>query len=432
MKMRPFGELLDPGTALARLLAVARPVAATETIPLAGALGRVPAGTVRAPRPVPGFARATWDGYALRAADLKGVSPRAPVQLAVVGAVFAETVGAARIGPGTAAAIAAGGALPRGADTVVPFEEVVEGPGRIVLSRPVPRGDRIAAVGSDFPRGARLAAPDRPLGPAALGALASAGFADVTVFRRPRVAVIPNGNELELPGRPLGPGRIYESNRIALGGFLEAAGAVPLLADPVGDRPQEIRRRLLAAGRRADLVLATGGSSVGERDHLPAIFPTIGRPLFHGLAVRPGKPTLAAVGRGTIWVGLPGHPASCLTNAYWLLLPVLGRLAHREGPGTRPAWARLAEPYPLRPGPLATVVPLHVADGWARPTFRDSSAISSLVPANGFVVLPPGHRSLARGDRLEVRLLPEAMAPAAAERAAPAAAHRQTVSSPAR
>lgn len=430
MRMRPFGELLDPERALATLLRAARPVRATETVALTEALGRVPSAIVRAPQPVPPFARATWDGYAVCARDLRGASGRSPRRLVLVGEVFAETSGGLRLRPGTAVAIAAGGELPHGADSVVPFEMVRAEGATIGFTRPCRPGDRIASVGSDFRRGTALAGPTRPLVPAALGALASAGLASVTVYRRPRVAVIPNGNELILPGQPLGPGRIYESNRVALAAFLTSAGAVPELFDPVGDRPEEIRRVLLEAASRADLVLATGGSSVGERDHLPEIFPTLGRLLFHGLAIRPGKPTLAAVRGGTLWVGLPGHPTSCLANAFWLLLPVVRRMGHRTGPGTFRVDARLTEGYAIAGGPMATVVPLRVEGGRARPTFRDSAAITSLVAANGFVIVPAGGRSLRRGQRLSVRMLPAPMAGEWSTAPAPRRRRSETVSPP--
>ncbi|MGI0052821.1 MAG: molybdopterin molybdotransferase MoeA [Thermoplasmata archaeon] len=432
MRMRPFGTLLSHEEALGRLLRATRPASGSEMKRLGEALGRVPTAPVRSRVDVPPFARATWDGYALRARDSRDASPSTPRRLALAGEVFAETPRLGPLRPGEAAAIATGGALPTGADSVVPFEEVRLDGGGIELTRPCRPGDRIAGVGEDFARGRVLAGPDEPLTPASLGALAAAGIPSVRVHRLPRVAIVANGNELLAPGGSLGPGQIFESNSEALAAFVRAAGSEPIVLPSIPDDPVRIRRGLAAAGRRADLVLAAGGSSVGEHDHLPAIFPKLGRLLFHGLAVRPGKPTLAAVGMRTLFVGLPGHPTSCLANAYWLLLPVLRKMAHLPGPGTYDRPARLAEPYPIGPGPFATVVPLRVEGPLAHPTFRDSSAITSLVPANGFVIVPAGHRSLPRGASLTVRMLPPPFAtgPQSPPASGPRAPRSKVVSTP--
>ncbi|HZY70290.1 MAG TPA: molybdopterin molybdotransferase MoeA [Thermoplasmata archaeon] len=405
MKMRPFGRLIPAAVAQRRLLRAVRPVTAGETIPLERALGRVAAAPVRSGANVPAFARATWDGYAVRSAETRGARPDAPVRLRVVGEVYAEGGFAGTLGPGEAAAIATGGAVPNGADSVVIFEVVRAERGSVWIRKPVRRGDRIAAAGADFARGASIVGRGDVLGPAALGALASVGLTTVRVYRPPRVAIIPNGNELVAPGRPLGTGQIYECNNLTLGSVARAAGAVVRTRPPVADDPRQIERAIRAALPTSDLVLVTGGSSVGERDFLPTIFPRIGRLLFHGVAVRPGKPTLAVEAGGKLVIGMPGHPTSCLSNGFWLLLPVLRRLARLPGPGWSTGSARLTEAYdPPTPG-FATIIPLRVADGWGHPTFHDSSAITSLAGANAFAVVTDAPRRLTRGTRLPVHLL---------------------------
>lgn len=411
MKMRPFGALLPLETARRRVLEAARPIRATETVPVTEALGRVAARGYRAPAPVPAFARATWDGYALRAAATRGATPRRPARLRLVGEVFAERRFARRLGPTETVAIATGGEVPRGADAVVPFEVTRRRRGLLEVPAPVRRGDRVAAPGDDFPRGTVLVRPGDRLAPAGLGALAAAGFAGVRVYRRPVVAIVPNGNELVAPGASAGRGRIFESNNATLAAVVTAAGGIPRPLPPVPDRLDRLERVLARALAESDLVLATGGSSVGEHDYLPTIFPRLGRLLFHGIAVRPGKPTLAAVARGRLLLGLPGHPTSCLSNAYWLLLPVLRKIARQPGPGWTEAAARLAAPLEAPSPGLATIVPLHVEGGWARPTFRDSSAITSLEGANAFAVLPPSARSRPRGERLRVHRLDPGLVP---------------------
>ncbi len=409
MKMRPFGDLLPLPEARRRVLAAARPVSGLEEVPLLEALGRVAARTVRAPRPVPRFARATWDGYALRSSATRGAGAGRPAVLHLVGEVYAERRYPGAVARGQAVAIATGGELPRGTDAVVPFERTRVHDDRLEVPLAVSPGDRVAAPGDDYPRGARLVAAGQRLGPASLGALAAAGGDRVAVYRRPVVAIVPNGNELQAPGSPPQDGRIYESNNATLSAVVRAEGGIARPRPPVADDPRRIERALARALIDSDLVIATGGSSVGEHDYLPAVFPKLGRLLFHGIAVRPGKPTLAAAAGGKLLLGLPGHPTSCLSNAYWLLLPLLRQLAHLSGPGWSDETARLTEGIEAPSPGFATIVPLRVVRGRARPTFRDSSAISSLDGANGFAVRSPGDRPLARGAEVRVHRLDPAL-----------------------
>jgi molybdopterin molybdotransferase len=191
---------------------------------------------------------------------------------------------------------------------------------------------------------------------------------------------------------------------------VRAAGGEPTPHAPVPDDPEAIEAAIRDALATHDLVLVTGGSSVGERDYLPAVFPKLGRLLFHGIAVRPGKPTLAVDAGGTLVLGMPGHPTSCLANGYWLLLPLLRRLARLPGPGWTDGEVRLARGYQAPSAELSTVVPLRVAAGRGTPTFHGSSAITSLEGANAFALLPPRHPPLKRGVRLVAHFLPPPLA----------------------
>jgi len=413
VKAHLFGRLTPLAEARRALQAEARPIRRREAVAVDAAFGRLAAGPVRAPSPVPAFARATWDGYAVRSRDLRGASARAPRTLTVVGEVFAEQTYRGVVGRGEAVAIATGGALPAGADAVEIFEAVdTDGP-RVLFRAPVQRGARIDPPGHDFPRGAVLVRRGERLGPAALGALAACGVARVNVYARPIVAIVPNGNELRRPGSRLRPGEIYESNDAAIAGFVLACGGEPRPRPPVRDDPAAIEEALREALRSSDLVLATGGSSVGEHDHLPRLFPRIGRLLFHGIAVRPGKPTLAATARGKLLVGLPGHPTSCLLNLHWLVLPVLRTLARLPGPGWTPGTARLAGPPIVATPGMATVVPLRLKNGRVRSTFRGSSAHRSLRAADAFTIVPPGGRVIRAGDPLKVFVLDPPLGPGA-------------------
>ena len=410
MEMHALGALIPALEARRQLLAAAIPVPRIEELRIDAAVGRIAAVSMTAPAPVPAFARATWDGYAVRARDTRGATARAPVRLNVVGAIYPEQPFDRPLGPGDAVAIATGGAMPAGADGVVIFEKVTRIEGAIEVRSPVDRGARIARPGDDIPRGSRLVAPGDQLTPVVLGALAAAGRPTVRVWARPIVEVIPNGNELRAPGAPVGPGLIRESNNATLGAVIGAAGGIPRLRPPVPDDPAKISLALRTAMRRADLVLATGGSSVGERDYLPRLLPQLGRLLFHGIAVRPGKPTLAAVAREKLVVGLPGHPASCLANMYWLVLPVLRRLGHRPGPGWAEEVMPLGAAIDGRSAGFTSVVPVSIRNGRAFPTFRGSSHVTSLARAGGFVMVPPGRAVWPRGRRVRVCRLPSPLA----------------------
>lgn len=402
MEMHAFGRLVPALTARRRLLAAVRPIERTDRISIDTAFDRIAAASVRAAVPVPPFARASWDGYAVRSTETRSASARRPVALRVVGEVYAESAFDRRVQPGEAVAIATGGALPRGTDTVVIFEEVRRTDGEIQLVRPVRAGDRIARPGEDIRRGMLLASRGERLEPAGLGAIAASGVSSVRVYARPRVEIIPNGNELVVPGSPRAAGSIFESNNATLAAVVTAGGGVPRLHPPVRDDPLRIEAALRTAAARSDLVLATGGSSVGERDHLPRIFPRLGDLLFHGVAVRPGKPTLAVQTGRTLVIGLPGHPTSCLANMLWLVLPVLRRLGRRPGPGWTEEWAILGSDA-IAPTPgMATVVPLAFRHGRAFSTFRGSSSIASLRGTTAFAILPPGRRVARTGERIRV------------------------------
>jgi len=411
MEMHAFGHLTPVEVARRRLLAAVRPIDRIELVRTDRAFHRVLAQTIRATAPVPSFHRTTWDGYALRSKDTEGATRSHPVELRVAGEVFAEQTYPGSLRRGESVAIATGGAIPHGADAVVIFEEVERRAQVVRVFRPIRAGDRVSPPGHDFRRGAVLARKGEELSAPATGAIAACGIANLPVYASPRVAVVPNGNELLAPDDPPETGRIYESNNATLSSVILATGAVPVVHAPVPDRPELIERALRSALAESDLVLATGGSSVGERDHLPRILPKLGTLLFHGIAVRAGKPTLAARCGRKLVVGLPGHPTSCLVNMYWLILPVLHRLGRRPGPGWTEGWAVLGDDAVAPTPGLATVVPLRFEKGRAYTTYRGSSVITSLSGATAFTMLPPGRRVVHRGERVRVHFLDPPLGP---------------------
>ncbi|MFZ0831408.1 MAG: molybdopterin molybdotransferase MoeA [Thermoplasmata archaeon] len=410
MEMRPFGKLIPLEVAVRRVLAAARPIPRHESVPLEESLGRVSAEAYRAPFPVPRFARATWDGYAFRSESSRGATARHPVRFRIVGEVFADRGYAQKLRVGESVAIAAGGRLPPGADTMAIFEELGRAGTEVSVPRFVRVGERIAARGADFHRGQVLVQRGDILDPATVGSLGAAGRTSVRVFARPRVSILPNGNELVVPGHPIRGDQIYETNNLTLGAIIRANGGISIPHVPLHDKPRQIEAAVRKALARSDLVLLTGGSSVGEHDYAPEVLPRVGRVLFHGIAVRPGKPTIVAVSQGRLVIGMPGHPTSSLSNSFWLLSPLLRRLGHLPGPGWAEGTCRLARAGDHPSPDLASVLPLRVVDGWGYPTYHGSHAVTGLRRVNAFAVLPPGSRRLRRGQRLAVHLLPEPIA----------------------
>lgn len=394
--MRPFGALVSKEEALAMLLDAARPVTEVEELPLAAARARAAAEEVRAPFAVPPFDRATMDGYAVRAQDAAAPGAR----LRVVGEALAGARSPPPVGVREAARVATGAPVPPGADSVVRVEDTFEEDGSVMLRVAVRARQNVDPAGADLPLDALVVAPGVALTPARLGLLASVGRARVRVLRRPRVALFSSGDELLRPGEALRPGAIYDSNGTTLRALLEDAGAEVDAQPALPDDLAALRGALRAAAASHDLVLFTGGASVGAKDLTVDALRAEGRVLFHGVRVKPGKPLLAgSVGRALV-VGLPGNPTSALTNAALFVVPALRRLA-----GLPEAWPRLGEAtlaVDVKGEPERFLfLPVRWDEGRAVPTFKGSGALTSLAASDGWIGVPEG-ASLAAGARVVV------------------------------
>jgi molybdopterin molybdotransferase len=308
-------ELLTVEDALERVLQHTRPLDA-EPVKLADAAGRVLAEPARARVDLPPFASSAMDGFAVRAADTPGSLP-------IAFRVAAGTPPAVELPEGAAAGIATGGVVPEGANAVVPVELTVERDGRVEIREPATSGSHVRPRGGDVKEGAVVAAPGTRLGAAQIGALAAAGVADVMCAVRPRVAVLATGSELRAPGEPLGPGQIYESNRSLVAAVLEAAGArveqLPVVADDEDAHAEALRR-----GLEADVLVTSGGVSVGPHDLVREVSASLGvREVFWGVAVKPGKPLSFGFRGDTLVFGLPGNPVSSLVGTLLFVRPAV-------------------------------------------------------------------------------------------------------------
>ncbi len=382
-----------------------------ETVPLSAARHRVPAAPVRSPHALPGFAKATVDGYAVRAADTYGASEGLPSYLDLAGAVRMGRAPDVAVPPGGAVAMPTGGVLPDGADAVVMVEHTAETmPGTIEVTRPVAPGAGLVRADEDVAAGGGLVPAGRPLRAPDLGLLAAAGVTAVEVHARPRVAILSTGDEVVPPATAeLRPGQVRDATASALAALVADAGGEPEIAGIVSDEPGALEAALRGLLPRVDLVVVSAGSSVGTRDETAGAVAALGEVWCHGLALKPGKPTLLARcpvpdGAAVPVVGLPGNPLSALVVFGLVGVPLVWRLAGCEQPPPEPSTrARLARDLPSAAGRL-DVVQVVLRDGGAHPVFGPSALLSVLTRADGHVVVPEPATGLAAGSEVEVVL----------------------------
>ena len=392
--------LLSLDEARRRLLAGARLVEG-ETIGLASAAGRVlvePA--IQAAVVVPAFDYSAMDGFAVRAADTPG-------RLRLTGEIAAGMAALPTVEPGTTVRIMTGAPMPSGADAVVPIEEAAEHDDGVDLAVARP-GAHVRTAGHDTRRGDEVCLPDE-LSPAGIAVLASLGIGDVTVRRRPVVAILSTGDELADVGAPLGPHQVHDANGVALAAAAREIGAEALLLPRVRDEAAEIERALADAAARADLVVTSAGVSVGRHDHVRAVLESAGRLDFWRVAVQPGKPLAVGEIGGTPLIGLPGNPVSALVTFELFVRPFIRAMLGLEGDGRVHLRATPSEPmrkdYARRA--FLRVELRHVGDRIeARPAGgQQSSQLRPLASANGLLVVPEGVDSAEPAQTYEAILL---------------------------
>lgn len=397
-------QSITPDQARERIRAAVRPLDDAETVPLTAALDRVLARDRTAAIDVPGAANSAMDGYAVRGADL----PAAETVLELIGEAYAGRPFAGAVGPGQCVRIMTGAVMPAGADTVVVQERArARDDGRIGIGAGERPGQNVRAAGEDIAAGAVLLPRGRRLGPAELGLLASVGAAEIEVVRRPRAAFFATGDELRAVGEALAPGALYNSNSHTLGAMLRRLGIDGEDLGIVRDDPAATAAAFRAAAARADVVLTSGGVSVGAADHVRDALEELGEIRFWKVAVKPGRPL--AFGRlgGAWFFGLPGNPVSVMVTFCQFVRPALLRLAGESGPPPLELRATAREPLRKRPGRVEYQRGILRADGDGALSVTPAGAqgsgiLSSMSRANCFIVLPLESGRVAAGAAVTV------------------------------
>lgn len=383
--------------ALRLLLAQAKPIDEAETIPLMYSTGRILAEDVASPIDVPGWDNSQMDGYALRAADLAGARPDAPVRLPVAERIAAGSVGAP-LPEGACARIFTGAPMPEGADTVVPQEEVVrEGDFALFVNAPK-AGAWVRRRGSDVAAGSVILRAGDRMTPGAIGMTASIGRAYVNVYRKLRVGVFFSGDELVQPGEPLRPGGIYNSNRFMVRSVLQLLGCEATDLGSIPDSLEATKRALAHAAETSDVILTTGGMSVGEEDHIKPAVEALGSISLWRVKLKPGKPLAFGDVGGVPFIGLPGNPVSGFVVLLMMARPfLLRRMGVREVDLT-PMKIRADFEW-TKAGDREEFVRVrrNAEGGLDIYHTQNSQVLSSCAWADGLVDIPAGG-TIARGD----------------------------------
>ena len=410
--MAPEATAIPTGLGLADARARIVEIAAkyklpAESIPLESALGRVLAIDVRVPFDVPGFANSAMDGYAVRFADLHAEHE---TTLCLSGVTLAGGERALDVAAGSCVRITTGAPLPPGADTVVMKENTRAEGEAVYIASGTLRGAHVRPAGDDYRAGDSALARGITLAPAHLGALASFGFAQVSVGRRPRAVLLTTGDELVAPGKPIGFGQIHDSNRYSLGALLEQHGATLLRHERLRDDPAALRDALQRAGDEADIVLSSGGVSAGEADYLPALIAEIGTVHFWKVRIKPGMPFLCGSIGNALMCALPGNPVSGVATFLTLVKPALDTMLGRTDAAIR-LRARLTQAISKRHSRAEFVRATLACDGagvlHATPHAKQGSGmLRGVAEANALIAIPEGPQDYEVDAVVDVLPLP--------------------------
>ncbi len=377
-----------------------------ENVSIFECCGRILAEDIVAKWDVPHFDRAAMDGYAVRAEDTFGASPTNPISLKLVGDVeIGEKAG--KIGRGEAIRISTGAMMPKGANAVVMLEFAGERDGYVDVFRPVTPWENVSRRGEDIKAGEIVLRKGEIVQPQDVGVMASLGYKAVRVLRRPKVGILATGNELLDVGEFPEDGKIINSNAPMLFCAIGDMGCDPIYLGRVGDEFQEIECALKEGIKSCDAIVITGGTSAGRRDLVPDVIESMGKVVFHGIAIKPGMPTGLGVIDNKPILMLPGFPVACLIALQTIFPEVLARLTGVKVLAKRGSIvkAKLERRVPSQPG-VRAFVRIMLKDDYAEPIRSSGSGIlTSMVKANGMLVIPEDKEGYEEGDVVEVMLI---------------------------
>jgi len=398
--MVPFRLLISRQEALKTILSSVQALERSERVSIEESLGRVLAEGIVADRDVPPFDRAAMDGYAVKAEDTYGASDQNPRTLKITAVLNAGESIDTTMNKGECIRIATGCQIPRGADAVVMAEFTEEKRGKMSVYRAVHPGANISQRGEDMRKGESILKEGQLLTPAKVGVLAALGRRDVLVYEKPRVAIIPTGTEICEVGSELAEGQVYDVNSYTLASVLLENGALVTKSSIVPDSLDQLKSAVTRFLEH-DLIVFSGGSSVGERDLLVKVVEESGKVLFHGVQIKPGKPTLFGVVKGKPVFGMPGYPTSCLSNAYIFLVPAIRKIARLPPKEPSTIRARMGKRIVSASG-REQFLPVKLVEGKAYPVFKMSGDITSMARADGYIILPTNLDVIEEGEEVTV------------------------------
>jgi molybdenum cofactor synthesis domain-containing protein len=400
--MRPFGALISFQEAQEIIDRHIHAIARTESVQIDDAVNRVLAEDLIAKMNVPPFNRAAMDGYAVKAKDTFGAGQFNPKVFKIIGELHAGENPSKKIKSGECIQISTGAVMPEGADSVMMVEDTEREGGEVKFFKSVTPGANTGKMGEDIKEGTIVLKAGVLLDAGKVGVLASQGLSRVMVYGKPRIAIIPTGEEVVQAGKKLQPGQLFDINSHTISALVSASGGAPVKIGIAGDKPEELRATIKEALKN-DIVVLSGGSSVGERDLLVDVIDKWGEILFHGVQVKPGKPTVFAMIEGKPLLGMPGYPTSCLINSYLFLAPAIRKMAHLPPHKGDTVKAKLSRRVPGSTGRRQFLTVKLVGDE-AVSVFKESGAITSIAEADGYIEIPENIDMLEKGDIVTVTL----------------------------
>lgn len=400
--MRPLKSLISLDEAKKIVNENIREIDRKEKVSIEDSLGRVLASDIMAEFDVPGFDRAAMDGYAVRAEDTFGASQFKPRILKMIDIVNAGETSTKMVHHGECIQIATGAKLPEGSNAVVIVEDTEKENGRIEVFRPVYPKANVSERGEDIRKGDTVLKRGEVLNPSRIGILSALGVSEVYVYEKPKIGVIPTGREILSLNEKLEEGKIYDINSYTLMSIIRENGGIAVKYDIVEDTYENIKSAVENAMNN-DMIVISGGSSVGERDVLFDVIKTLGKVLFHGVQIKPGKPTLFGLIDDKPVFGMPGYPTSCLVNAYTFLLPAVRKISRLPEEEEKIIRAKASRRIVSTLG-RRQFLTVKIEKGRAIPVFKESGTITSMANAEGYIEIPENVDLIEKNEDVEVKL----------------------------